>query len=125
MTPIKTVWTTFQLEGIHSYPEALTNDKLKDVSFLGHPHRHMFHFKVYIEVSHENRQIEFIQLKHQLINLIKDYYPIKDSIITFGNRSCEMIASDLYKMIHPIYSGKIIIEISEDNENGCSLIYNH
>ena len=46
----KMVWVTFQKEGMHKYPAALDDPKLAtgewdDVSFLGHPHRHMFHFK--------------------------------------------------------------------------------
>ena len=47
------------------YPAAASDPKLKtgdeyDVSFLGTPHRHIFHFKVYIEVFHDDRDIEFI-----------------------------------------------------------------
>ena len=38
------VWVRFQKEGIHKYPAALNDPKLTEVSFLGHPHRHIFHF---------------------------------------------------------------------------------
>ena len=46
----KMIWVTFRKEGIHKYPAALDDPKLAtgdeyDVSFLGHPHRHIFHFK--------------------------------------------------------------------------------
>ncbi len=65
---MKTIWVTFQKEGIHMYPGADTDPKLAtggwdDVSFLGVPHRHIFHFKVWIEVFHDDRDIEFIQFK--------------------------------------------------------------
>ena len=45
------IWVRFQKEGIHCYPAALDDPTLAtgdeyDVSFLGHPHRHTFHFKV-------------------------------------------------------------------------------
>jgi hypothetical protein len=45
------IWVTFRKEGIHKYPAAATDPKLAtgdwlDVSFLGTPHRHIFHFKV-------------------------------------------------------------------------------
>ena len=48
------IWVTFRKEGIHKYPAALTDPKLKtgdeyDVSFLGNLHRHIFHFKIAIE----------------------------------------------------------------------------
>lgn len=64
----KFIWVTFQQEAIHRYPAALTDPKLAtgdkyDVSFLGHPHRHVFHFRVSIEVWHDDRDIEFIQFK--------------------------------------------------------------
>src|SRR6056300_1119799 len=63
----KMIWVTFQKEGMHKYPAALTDPKLAtgdeyDVSFLGHPHRHIFHFKVAIEVFHDDRDIEYIQI---------------------------------------------------------------
>src|SRR6056300_1997053 len=70
----KMIWVTFQKEGMHKYPAALTDPKLAtgdeyDVSFLGHPHRHIFHFKVAIEVFHDDRDIEFIQFKRWIENL--------------------------------------------------------
>ena len=51
--PNKMIWVTFRKEGIHKYPAALTDPNLAtgdeyDVSFLGYPHRHIFHFRVYI-----------------------------------------------------------------------------
>ena len=60
---MNTIWVTFRKEGIHKYPAALTDPKLAtgdeyDVSFLGYPHRHIFHFKVWIEVFHDDRDIE-------------------------------------------------------------------
>ena len=67
----KMIWVTFRKEGIHKYPAALDDPKLAtgdeyDVSFLGYPHRHIFHFKVAIEVFHDDRDIEFIQFKRWL-----------------------------------------------------------
>ena len=52
------IWVTFQKEGTHMYPGADTDPKLAtggwdDVSFLGVPHRHIFHFRVWIEVSED------------------------------------------------------------------------
>ena len=59
------IYVTFQQEGIHKYPAALTDPKLADVSFLGYPHRHMFHFKVHLEVFHDDRDVEFILFKRE------------------------------------------------------------
>jgi len=115
----KMIWVTFQKEGIHKYPAALTDPKLAtgdeyDVSFLGYPHRHMFHFKVAIEVFHDDRDIEFIQFKRWLENLYKG------AILALDYKSCEMIAEDLYTQINARHPGRAVtIEVSEDGENGC------
>ena len=117
-TKDKMIWVTFQREGIHRYPAALDDPKLKtgdeyDVSFLGHPHRHIFHFKVYIEVFHDDRDIEFIQFKRWLNNLYGQ------GELQLDYKSCEMIAQDLYLKINSRYPRrKVWLEISEDNENG-------
>ena len=68
------VWVTFEKEGMHCYPAAADDPKLKtndeyDVSFLAHPHRHIFKFRVDIEVFTDDRDIEFIQFKRWLMNI--------------------------------------------------------
>jgi hypothetical protein len=119
---IQSIWVTFRKEGIHLYPAALTDPNLKtgdqyDVSFLGYPHRHIFHFKVRIEVFHDDRDIEFIQFKRWLENLYNQ------GTLELNHRSCEMISDDLYQQIRTKFPGRFVeIEVSEDGENG-SLIY--
>ena len=106
------IWVTFRREGIHKYPAALEEEKLADVSFLGYPHRHMFHFKVWIQVRHNDREIEFIQFKRWLESLYQ-------GTLELDYKSCEMIA-DLHRAIATKYPArKVWIEISEDGENGC------
>lgn len=113
------IWVTFTREGIHCYPAALTDPMLTDVNFLGNPHRHIFHFKIAIEVYHNDRDIEFIQFKRWLENLYSA------SIIQLDFKSCEMIAEDLYLQIATKYPGrKVKIDVSEDNENGAYLEFN-
>jgi hypothetical protein len=120
----KMIWVTFQKEGIHKYPAALTDPNLAtgdeyDVSFLGYPHRHIFHFKVSIEVFHDDRDIEFIQFKRWLENLYKG------AILVLDFKSCEMIAEDLYSQIAARYPGRAVwIDVSEDEENGCHIQFN-
>jgi len=121
--PNKMIWVTFQKEGIHKYPAALTDSELAtgdeyDVSFLGYPHRHTFHFKVWIEVFHDDRDIEFIQFKRWLLNLYKD------SILALDYKSCEMMSEELHQQIsqrHP--NREVWIEVSEDGENGSFIKY--
>lgn len=117
------IWVTFRKEGIHCYPAALTDPKLKtgdqyDVSFLGYPHRHIFHFRVSINVFHNDRDIEFIQFKRWLEALYVE------GTLALDHKSCEMIADDLYVQIAARYPGRAVsIEVSEDGENGCTINY--
>ena len=112
------IWVTFQKEGIHKYPQAATDPKLADVSFLASPHRHIFHFKVQLEVFHDDRDVEFILLKRELEGLYNT------GTLQLNNMSCEMIAKELLAYLHTYYSGRdCIINVSEDNENGCTLEY--
>lgn len=117
------IWVTFTKEGIHKYPAALDDPKLAtgdeyDVSFLGYPHRHTFHFKVSIEVFHNDRDIEFIQFKRWLENLYKE------DVLALDYKSCEMIADDMYVQIAMKYPGRdVVISVAEDNENGCEIAY--
>ncbi len=119
----KMIWVTFRKEGIHKYPAALTDPKLAtgdeyDVSFLGYPHRHMFHFRVAIEVFHDDRDIEFIQFKRWMEKL----YAEKTLQLDF--KSCEMMSDDLYVEIAKRYPGRTVeIEVSEDGENGSKAKY--
>lgn len=119
------IWVTFQKEGIHRYPAAETDPKLAtgdqyDVSFLAYPHRHIFHFRVWISVFHDDRDLEFIQFKRWLEQL----YSGTSSVLSLDYKSCEMIADDLYLQIATKYPGRSVwIEVSEDNENGCFIKY--
>ena len=116
--PNKMIWVTFQKEGIHAYPAAATDPTLAtgdeyDVSFLSTPHRHIFHFKVWIGVEHSDRAIEFIQFKRWLENLYSQ------GTLQLDYKSCEMIAEDLYEQIAAKHPGREVwIEVSEDGENG-------
>lgn len=118
--PDRWIWVTYQREGMHAYPEAATDPALKSVSFLANRHRHIFHFKVWITVKHDNRDIEFIMFKREL----QDLY--SSGTLEFNDKSCEMLAQDLYKYISTTYPGrKYKIEVSEDQENGCLLEWNN
>ena len=117
------IWVTFRREGIHRYPAAATDPALctpgeYDVSFLANAHRHIFHFRVWIDVFHNDRDIEFIQFKRWLENLYSQ------DTLQLDFKSCEMIADDLYTQIAGRYPGRAVwIEVAEDGENGCLIKY--
>jgi hypothetical protein len=119
------IWITFRREGIHCYPAAATDPKLNtageyDVSFLASPHRHIFHFRVWIDVFHNDRDIEFIQFKRWLESL----YSGSNTVLALDWKSCEMIADDLYIQVAGRYPGRAVwIEVAEDGENGCLIKY--
>jgi len=120
------IWVTFRKEGVHRYPAAATDPALctageYDVSFLANLHRHMFHFRVSIDVFSNDRDIEFIQFKRWLESL----YSGSNTVLELDYKSCEMIADDLYLQIADRYPGRdVVIEVSEDGENGCCISYN-
>lgn len=123
--PNKMIWVTFRKEGIHKYPAALTDPKLAtgdkyDVSFLGHPHRHIFHFRVWIGIHHNDRDIEFIQFKRWL----EELYNGEQATLQLDYKSCEMMSDELYDMISQKYPNREVwIEVSEDGENGSFIKY--
>lgn len=121
----KMIWVTFKKEGIHKYPAALEDPKLAtgdefDVSFLGYPHRHIFHFKVWIDVFHNDRDIEFIQFKRWLEKLYSE------GTLQLDYKSCEMMSDDLFETISERYPERSVwIEVSEDGENGSFIRYDY
>jgi hypothetical protein len=121
--PNKMIWVTFQKEGVHCYPAAATYPNLAtgdeyDVSFLANKHRHIFHFRVWLSVTHNDRDVEFIQFKRWLENLYKD------NILDLNFQSCEMMSDDLYSEISQKYPDREVwIEVSEDGENGSFIKY--
>ena len=116
----KFIYASIQKEGYHCFPEAGYDSKYKtndeyDVSHLANKHMHYFYIKVWIEVSHSNRDIEFIQFRRWLNSLY-------DGILTLDSKSCEMIAEDLFEQIAKKYpDSEIRIDVAEDNINGALL----
>lgn len=105
------IWITTQKELFHSYPDAPM-----EVKYLKDRHRHIFHFKVFIEVFHDNRDLEFIMFKNYINEIIE----------TFGtlNLSCEMMSDTIAKQVMFRYpKRKMKIEVSEDGENGTQFEY--
>lgn len=112
------IWVTFQKAGFHRYPEAATEERLKDVDYLGNRHRHLFKFKVKIEITHDNRELEF----HQFLNFCESLFD--NRTIDIDYKSVEMLADDIHNEISKNYPLRNhIIEVSEDGECGCEIVY--
>ena len=102
-------------------PKLATGDEY-DVSFLGYPHRHIFHFRVCIEVFHDDRDIEFIQFKRWLEKLYSGSET--GGVLVLDYKSCEMICDELAETINKKYPNRRMeITVSEDGENGATIQY--
>lgn len=102
-----------QFVGFHRY-----GDAPKDVSFLQHLHRHVFHVSLEIEVLHDNRELEFFLVKRGLENFIRTTYPEKYPPVGEGVGSCEMIAEKILQSVEAEFPGRDVeVIVSEDSEN--------
>jgi len=97
----------FQFAAVHYRPDALRK------SILRVPHRHVFHVTATKSVSHDDRDIEFIELKTQMEKAAVALY----GKITTTN-SCEMMARTLGTMYRCRQ-----VSVLEDNENGAMWTY--
>jgi hypothetical protein len=116
---IKWIWVTFQKVGFHKYAAAATDPSLQDVSYLGSRHRHLFKFRVQIEVYHNDRELEF----HQVLNFCESLFATQTIDIDY--KSVEMLSDELYENLSKQYPNRRMkIEISEDGECGGFIEYN-
>ncbi len=104
------VYCTLQIEGLHHWPGC----PLVEVNYLKDLHRHVFHIKAHKKVSHADRDVEFIVLKHEIQEYLRlKYFNDSSRLCNFGSQSCEMLAKEL---ISKFNLSKC--EVSEDGENG-------
>ena len=106
------VFCTTKFEGIHCYPDAPM-----EVRYLAGEHRHMFGVKVEMEVFDDDREVEFIMLKHEVEYAISCLTP--DGKL--GSLSCEQIAKSIVHYLRDKFDGAdrvIVVTVDEDGENG-------
>jgi hypothetical protein len=116
-----TVIVTMQIEGMHNFPAA--KELFPEVGFLADSHRHQFHIKCSKEVTHTDRDVEFIMFKREVLQYLHEKYSIKTKIeglytggfnvLFFGPMSCEQIAEDIFTQFECEW-----VEVWEDMENG-------
>lgn len=110
---VTTVIATTQVEGFH-----LWRDHAYGKGFLAARHRHIFNIKVEFAVSHDDRDIEFIEAGREVKVYLERSF---GTPCEFGEMSCEMIAKEIITKFAKARSleGRIVsCEVWEDNENG-------
>lgn len=101
------IFCSFRVAGFHHWPDAP-----EPFSYLSSVHRHEFHFRVEKYVSHDNRDIEFIDLKTRARIWVEDRMRSPDTL----SWSCERWA---FELLHEFCAARV--EVSEDGENGASV----
>lgn len=103
------VYCKVLFEGIHCWPGC----PFEEVAYLRDPHRHIFHITAHKQVFHDDRDVEFIMLKHR----VQEYLTTRFPDGRMGATSCEMLGRDLMEKFDLVQ-----VEVSEDDENG-AMIY--
>ena len=109
-----TIVCKLQVEGIHQWSKC----PYDDVKFLKDPHRHIFHIECEKKVNHDDRDVEFIRFKREILDYLHDKYA-DGECCKFGDMSCEMIAKELVQEYDLEKCA-----VFEDNEND-SVVYQY
>lgn len=116
-----TIQVRTKFEGVHCYPDAP-----EKVAYLRQPHRHIFGVCVEVEVFHEDRELEFIILKHMVDGWI-DGLNAKDGCAECGAMSCEHMATMIWSYLKQRVGRSDErfwkVTVDEDGENGASVEY--
>lgn len=100
------IFINTKFEGIHKYQDAP-----EEVSFLRFPHRHMFGVRVEMNVTHDDRELEFIIVKRKITSWLSNSQ--------LNNKSCEQIGKDIIMLLLQEYGSRdYVVTIDEDGENG-------
>jgi len=108
-----TVWAKATGPGFHYWSDAPDNrDYLRD------RHRHLFHLMAEVEVTHDDRDVEF----HDLQDAIRAWWG--PDALDLGPTSCESIARSLAGHLAGLGMRVVSVEVAEDGENGATLRFN-
>lgn len=113
MAQVIEVWSKVRLVGFHRWPTA--HEKR---SYLRERHRHEFQFKVFVKVGHNERDVEF----HDLRDLVILWWNIKGE--ERGSDSCETMGSEVAQFLIQEHGLTVTrVEVSEDGYDGAVLTF--
>jgi len=109
------IWVSTSFIGFHKWVDAP-----EKIAYLRDLHRHKFNVKVFVDVTHDDREVEFHMLQDYLRLCIPPQYDIYTS-------SCEDIATQIYtklvnlgnnRLSRALSTREVVIEVDEDGECG-------
>lgn len=109
-----------QLEALHHWPNIPSEHPMQ---FLKHSHRHIFHIELKFKVGHNDRDLEFIDVKYRIDLFLKEYFR-RDTIsglVDMGATSCETLCEILLNGFE--YLGAFEATVLEDGEMGSTLTF--
>ena len=108
-----------KFEGVHKYAQAP-----EPVKYLREAHRHLFGVEVQMEVFHDDRELEFILVKHAIDSYIQSNIDEDTKVWMMDTLSCEQVGKDLINfLVHTYGEREIAVAIMEDDENGAKVYY--
>jgi hypothetical protein len=94
----------FTKAGFHRWDHASTARR-----YLANPHRHLFHVEAGVELTNNDREIEF----HDLLDFCQDHFIVMDTW------SCEMAAENLLNALRKKWPDRFMsVGVFEDGECG-------
>src|SRR5574344_83193 len=110
----KYIQCQLRVEGLHCWKDC----NIDEVKYLKNFHRHEFVIEVTKKVEGSDRDIEFIQFKHQILKYFhQHFWSTAEQCHVFDHMSCEHIAEMLIEQFK-LYS----CSVKEDGENGALII---
>lgn len=107
-----------QLEALHHWPNIPSQHPSQ---FLKYPHRHIFHIELKFKVGHNDRDLEFIDVKYRVNLFLKEYFrrDAVSGLVNMGATSCETLCEILLNGFE--YLGAFEATVLEDGEMGSTL----
>lgn len=109
-----TIFVRFVGEGRHSWPEAPAHR-----GYLSFPHRHLFHIEAKTVAEHDDREIEFHDVRDQLETL---WGLIAGPQRDLGRASCEDLARRIGQHLVEWAPRPWTVSVSEDGEAGATVL---
>lgn len=106
-----TITVRWQFEGFHRWPDAPVQR-----AYLRDRHRHVFHCEATVDVLHDEREIEFHDMRDICVAYCTKMAPVWEVA------SCETIARDLaMHLVRTFDRVPVTVAVFEDGENGSTV----